>query len=141
MLTAVRGTGHEQLAVLLRDVDVARLALLEVAARAAHAHDLGLDRDGHAARHRDGLFADPTHGYQTYATTSPPTPCRRASWPVITPFDVETIVVPMPPWTFGMWPWSTYVRRPGLETRLIPEITGWRPSVYFRRTRSTWPTR
>ena len=35
--------------------------------------------------------------YQTSATTSPPTPALRASWPVITPLEVETIAVPMPP--------------------------------------------
>jgi hypothetical protein len=82
------------------------------------------------------------HGsHQTYATTSPPTPGRRASWPVITPLDVDTMVVPMPPWTLGISPWPTYVRRPGLDTRLMPEITGWRLSVYFSRTRRTWPTR
>ena len=32
------------------------------------------------------------------------------------------IVVPIPPWMRGMWLWSTYVRRPGRETRWIPEI-------------------
>jgi hypothetical protein len=42
--------------------------------------------------------------YQTFATSSPPTPARRASWPVMTPRDVDTIVVPMPPWTFGTAP-------------------------------------
>src|SRR5438034_166689 len=51
--------------------------------------------------------------YQTCATTSPPTPWLRASWPVMTPFEVEMIEVPIPPWIRGMWAWSTYVRRPG----------------------------
>ena len=32
-----------------------------------------------------------------WATSSPPTPARRASWPVMTPLEVEMIVVPMPP--------------------------------------------
>ena len=41
-------------------------------------------------------------GYQTSATTSPPTPAARASWPVMTPCEVDRIVVPMPPRTFGM---------------------------------------
>ena len=40
--------------------------------------------------------------YQTSATTSPPTPAARASWPVMTPCEVDRMVVPMPPRTFGM---------------------------------------
>ena len=39
--------------------------------------------------------------YWTSATTSPPTRAWRASWPVMTPRDVETIAVPMPPRIFG----------------------------------------
>jgi len=35
--------------------------------------------------------------YQTFATTSPPTPAMRASWPVMTPLEVEMIAVPIPP--------------------------------------------
>ena len=79
--------------------------------------------------------------YQTLATSSPPTPARRASWPVMTPRDVDTIVVPMPPWTFGIVPASTYSRRPGFDTRWRPWMTGLRSSVYLSRTRSTRPTR
>ena len=45
--------------------------------------------------------------YQTRATTSPPTPSLRASWPVMSPLEVEMIAVPMPPWIRGMWAWST----------------------------------
>ena len=45
--------------------------------------------------------------YQTLATTSPPIPSSRASWPVITPWDVEMIAVPIPPWILGMCAWST----------------------------------
>ena len=45
--------------------------------------------------------------HQTWARTSPPTPAARASWPVITPLEVEMIEVPMPPSTFGMWVAST----------------------------------
>src|SRR5918997_919693 len=41
----------------------------------------------------------------------------------MTPCEVEMIVVPMPPRTFGMCLASTYVRRPGRETRLRPEMT------------------
>ena len=76
VLAAVGRPGDDQLGVLLLDGDVARLALLEIAARAGYAHDLGLDRDGHARGHGDGLFSDSAHerAYQTYATTSPPTP-------------------------------------------------------------------
>src|SRR5215204_3701231 len=71
MLGAVGRPLDEQLAVLLDDVDHARLALLEVAARAGHAHDLGLDRDRDGLGDGDGLSADAGHrGYQTSATTS-----------------------------------------------------------------------
>src|SRR5205085_916263 len=69
------------------------------------------------------------------ATTSPPTPALRASWPVMTPRDVETMEVPMPPSTFWMSPAPAYVRRPGRETRLRPEIAERRSRVYIRRTR------
>ena len=38
------------------------------------------------------------------------------------------IAVPMPPWMRGMWAWSTYVRRPGRDTRCITVAnTGDRP--------------
>ena len=105
MLATVGRAGDVQLAVLLLDADVARLALEEIAAGAGHADDLGLDRDGHAVGNGDGLFSDSGHRcYQTSATTSPPTPCCRASWPVSTPREVETIDVPMPPWTLRMPP-------------------------------------
>ena len=40
--------------------------------------------------------------YQICATSSPPTPSLRASWPVITPREVDTIAVPMPPSTLGI---------------------------------------
>jgi hypothetical protein len=80
VLGAVGGPGDDQLGVVLRDVDVARDALGELAARAVDAHDLGLDGDRHALGDRDGLSADSGHGdYQTWATTSPPTPSWRAS--------------------------------------------------------------
>src|SRR3954454_21454255 len=69
---AVGGPPDEQLLALLDDLDVARLALLQAAARADHVDDLRLDRDGHAGRDRDGLLADAGHvragrtaGYQT----------------------------------------------------------------------------
>ena len=81
---------------------VAGNALGELATGPVHAHELGLDRDRHGLGDGDGLAADARHGgYQTSATTSPPTPALRASWPVITPWDVDRMAVPMPPSTFG----------------------------------------
>src|SRR5829696_6945018 len=130
----VRAVGRaldEDRGVLLLDGDVARDRLRELAAGAVHAHDAGVDADRDAVGHGDGLLADAGHGcgYQTSATTSPPTRALRASWPVMTPLDVLMIVVPMPPCTLGMCVESTYVRRPGRETRRRPEMTGWRRSV------------
>src|SRR6185312_11219237 len=123
VLAAVGRAADQKLRVLLRDGDVAVDALGELTARAVDPHELGLDGDGHRLGDRDGLAADARHGgYQTSATTSPPTPAWRAWWPVMTPEDVERIEVPMPPWTFGISPALAYVRRPGRETRLRPEI-------------------
>ena len=103
MLAAVGRARDEELLVLLRDGDVARDALGELALGAVHAHELGLDRDGDAGGTGMGFRPMRDIGsYQTSATTSPPTPAWRASWPVITPEDVETIAVPMPPWTLGI---------------------------------------
>ena len=45
------------------------------------------------------------------------------------------MAVPMPPRTFGSSLWPTYVRWPGRETRLSPEIAERRSSVYFSVTR------
>src|SRR3954452_12304637 len=137
VLGAVRRAGDEQLLALLLDVDRAVLALEQVTSRAGHADDLRLDRDGHAGGDGDGLLSDAAHlGYQTSATTSPPTPARRASWPVITPCDVDTMAVPMPPRTFGMCLATTSVRCPGRDTRRRPEMTDVRSSVYLRRISS-----
>src|SRR3954454_13162968 len=105
VLRAVGRAGDEELLALLADLDRAVLALLEIAAGAGHAHDLGLDRHGDAGGNGDGLLADAGHwirSYQIWATTSPPTPARRASWPVITPWEVEMMEVPMPPSTLGI---------------------------------------
>src|SRR4029078_774167 len=137
---AVGGPRDHDLAVLLLHVDLAALALGELALRALHAHQLRRDGDLDAVRDRHRLLSDAAH-YQTLATSSPPTPARRASWPVMTPWDVDTIVVPMPPRTFGMVPASTYWRRRGFDTRWRPWMTGLRSSVYFSVTRSTRPTR
>src|SRR5215216_4019126 len=51
----------------------------------------------------------------------------------MTPWEVDMIVVPIPPRTFGTCLASTYVRRPGRETRLRPEMTDVRFSVYLSR--------
>ena len=114
VLTTVGGPGDQHLLADLFDADVAVDALRQLALGAVDGHALGLDGDGHARGHRDGLSADsghrvlaPAHPYQTRATTSPPTPCWRASWPVMTPLEVEMIAVPIPPWMRGMWAWST----------------------------------
>src|SRR5215207_4529107 len=61
MLGAVGRPRDEQLAVLLLHLDDARLALLEVAARTGHAHDLGLDRHGDRVGDWDGLPSDAGH--------------------------------------------------------------------------------
>ena len=107
VLAAVGGPGHEDLAVVLLDVDVAGHALGQLALGALHAHELRLERDLHAVRHGDRLPSDPAHGYQTLATSSPPTRAARASWPVITPCEVEMIAVPMPPKILGIVSAST----------------------------------
>ena len=89
------------------DVEIPASRLkIELAPRPLDAHELGLDGDVDARGHRDRLLSDSAHAltYQTYATTSPPTPARRASWPVMTPREVETIAVPIPPSTFGISP-------------------------------------
>jgi hypothetical protein len=109
VLGAIGRAGDEQVAVLLDNVDRAVLALLEVASGPVHAYDLSLHRDGDGRGDGDGLSTDTGHecGYQTSATSSPPTPAARASWPVMTPCEVDRIVVPMPPRTFGMFFEST----------------------------------
>src|SRR5579884_6160 len=117
MLATVRRPRDHDLIVPLLDLDVAVDPLGQLALRTVHGHPLRLDRDRHTRGHRDWLPADSRHRYQTLATSSPPIPCCRASWPVITPREVDTIVVPMPPWIRGMCAWSTYVRRPGRDTR------------------------
>src|SRR4029079_9542642 len=110
VLAAIGRPRDDDLAVLLLHVDLAALALGARALGPLHAHELGLDRDLDAVGHGHRLLSDPAH-YQTLATSSPPTPARFASWPVMTPWDVDTIVVPMPPWTFGTLPACTYWRR------------------------------
>ena len=104
MLGAVGRAGDEELLALLADLDRAVLALLDRSPR------------GPATRTTSGSIVTLTPvgrgmgflpirdmvGYQICATSSPPTPCLRASWPVITPLEVDTIAVPMPPSTLGI---------------------------------------
>jgi hypothetical protein len=79
VLAAVGRARDGQDAVLLLDADVAALALGQRAARAGDVHDLRLDHDGDAEGTGMGLRPMRDMGYQTSATTSPPTFCRRAS--------------------------------------------------------------
>jgi len=102
VFAAVSRALDDELAVLLLDPDVADDPLQELAHRSLDPHQVGLDRDVHAVGQRDGLFSDPAH--QTLATSSPPTPARRASCPVMTPWEVDTIAVPMPPKIRGTSP-------------------------------------
>src|SRR5947209_10498778 len=55
---------NHAVAVLLRllDFELARDALLELAARALHAYELGLDEDVHAGRPGDRLLPDAPNG-------------------------------------------------------------------------------
>ena len=53
------------------------------------------------------------------------TPRRLASWPVMRPWEVEMIATPMPPRTLGRESLSAYTRRPGFDTRVMPEIKGY----------------
>jgi hypothetical protein len=79
MLSAVGRAGDEELAVLLLDADVAGHALRQLALWALDPHELRFDRDLDAVGDGDRLLADARHRYQTLATSSPPTPARRAS--------------------------------------------------------------
>jgi len=76
----IAGDLGARLAVLL-DLDVLVNPLGEFAFGAVHTDLVGLDRDGHARRHRNWLSADSRHrsAHQTCARTSPPTPAERAS--------------------------------------------------------------
>ena len=63
-------------------------------------------------------------GYQTLATTSPPTPAARASCPVIRPCEVEMMATPRPARMRGSSSLPLYWRRPERETRSRRSITG-----------------
>ena len=64
-------------------------------------------------------------------STSPPTFAAFACLSVMIPLEVETIAVPSPPSTLGMFAAPAYVRSPGLETRLSPAMTGAPFAPYF----------
>ena len=116
-------------------------ALGELALGAVDAHELGLDGDGDARGHGDGLPADAAHAHhQTCATTSPPTPASRASWPVITPLRRGHDRGAHAAEDLGD---ARCGRRsgagPGRETRLRPEMAERRSSVYLSVTRMSSP--
>ena len=100
-----------------------------VAFGAVDADQLGLDRHVDSARDRDRCSTDSRH-HQTSATTSPPTPAARASWPVITPLEVDTIAVPCRPGRGGCaW------RRRSAPARAARRAAGRRsPSAASRRS-------
>src|SRR5665647_129442 len=75
--------------------------------------------------------------HQMKQITSPPRPSLRASALVTSPRDVEMIAVPSPPSTLGNDSFLAYTRRPGLETRLMPEMTR---SLFLPYLSSTWMT-
>ena len=108
VLAAVGRAGDEQLLALLDDFDVARDALESSPLGPFTRTDSGSIATVTPAGTGIGclpiLDIDLRWGpsYQTWAMTSPPTPAARASWPVITPREVETIEVPIPPCTLGI---------------------------------------
>src|SRR5918993_5668583 len=73
--------------------------------------------------------------YQTLQSTSPPTPARAASRPLITPREVVRMLVPRPPSTRGTSARPKYTRRPGRLMRSMPEMTRSPCGPYFRNTR------
>src|SRR3954465_12555973 len=84
-------------------------------------------------------MASPPH--QTYARTSPPTPCRDAWRSVSSPEDVEMIATPRPPSTRGRLVDFAYTRRPGLDTRRRPAMLRSRLGPYLSSTTSDFPPR
>jgi hypothetical protein len=101
MLAAVGRARDDEAVLLAGDGDVARDPLRQRALRAVDATSSGSIVTSTPLG--TGIGALPMRDiHQTSATTSPPTPAARASWPVITPREVETIAVPVPPWTRGM---------------------------------------
>ncbi len=69
---------HDHLARGDLDPAVRRDGLLELALGTLHAHPSFGDVDFDALAERNGLSADSGHGYQTLASSSPPTPALRA---------------------------------------------------------------
>src|SRR5215467_15500038 len=82
----------------------------------------------------------PALRYQTKARTSPPTLRLRACRSVSNPWDVEMIATPSPPSTRGRSVDFAYTRRPGLDTRLMPDRLRSRFGPNFRSITSVRPT-
>src|SRR6185437_13386959 len=104
-------------------------APLELAARAFHFDRLPIDRSRDVLRQHDGLLPDSRHVetlpfYHTTARISPPVCAARACRSVISPFEVLRIAMPSPLRTRGISLTPTYLRRPGVDTRLTSRITG-----------------
>ena len=52
---------------------------------------------------QEGFIAAISEEGEGVQSTSPPTPCLRASRSLITPLEVEMIATPRPPSTLGSW--------------------------------------
>ncbi len=114
---AVKGAG---LLLVVRPLDVELVALplnanglvkgpRELPFGAFDHNGVVLHVDLYAGRNRDWFSTDSRHNWlshhQTTQRTSPPIFCFQAFLPVITPLDVETMVVPSPPKTRGISEW------------------------------------
>ena len=114
-----------------RKFGVCRICLRQLAQRPGHHDAPRVDRDVDASRNFDRSLSDSTHansprfarelvsrrmfvlfmrlflticaanGYQTWQMTSPPTPRSSAALLVMSPWEVDTIAVPIPPSTRG----------------------------------------
>src|SRR5581483_5608858 len=111
-LALLAGAGHLELAVGARHLAARRDRPRQLALRALHAHLPIIDGDLDVLRQGNRRSSDSRHDlapgrllsrpYQTWQSTSPPTPSRRACSPVITPRGVDRMEVPTPPYTRGM---------------------------------------
>src|SRR5918994_1747225 len=77
--------------------------------------------------------------HQTKHRTSPPTRRLRASRSERRPWLVDRTAVPRPPSTRGTSVALEYTRRPGLDTRRMPEMVRARSGLYFMAMTSTLP--
>lgn len=79
--------------------------LLECPFRATDGYQISfVDADFDFGRHRDRHFSNPRHSspYQILQRISPPRRSRRALRPVISPFGVDTMLIPSPLRTQGI---------------------------------------